>query len=357
MASAEVQSTPVVVIAIEGDLITVNGDSVEHDGTRNPYEVAIHTAAERVAQVLRRPVRAVARDSSGTTSLVIHEDGSVSELEFAPSAVASAGERPDPVISSPETTLETSEGSVAEEGTAELPGSEASSLDLMLAAEPAPTVREPRRPLVLVAGVAAAALLGLGGSYAAYATWDSDSTVSSAAASSSPLPAEAPPAATPSSSPTASPTPAPRITLRASAKSGVRVVTVVVSLSSPAKVNVSLGQRSGRWKASRALEAGPKTRSLVFRNVPAGTVSWKVSSGSATRSGLIQVKAPTRPQRPQATSAARPTSPPRPAATYTPPPVYTPQPTKAPEPPSRPAPKPKGPTAPGHTKGPSGPVR
>jgi len=85
-----VPAHPVVAIHIDETSITVDGRTVEHDGTQALQQVAIDAVARQVAQRLNRPVRAVATDSSGRTSLVVHPDGHVTHTQ-ALSPVMTAG--------------------------------------------------------------------------------------------------------------------------------------------------------------------------------------------------------------------------------------------------------------------------
>lgn len=81
MENNSVAPHPVVAIKIEDGTILVNGETVEHDGHGDPYVVAAHAAATRVAVPLGRPVRAIATDGTSKTSLVVHPDGSTSDVE------------------------------------------------------------------------------------------------------------------------------------------------------------------------------------------------------------------------------------------------------------------------------------
>ena len=72
---------PVVAISISDTGITVNGTPVEHDGSQPVHQVAIHAVATQVAQPLNRPVRAIATDPTGRTSLVVHPDGHATNIE------------------------------------------------------------------------------------------------------------------------------------------------------------------------------------------------------------------------------------------------------------------------------------
>ncbi len=71
---------PVVSIEIRGTTVTVDGFHVEHDGSRSPHEVAVITTAMRMAQPLQRPVRAMAVDDLGRTTMIVHPDASVTEV-------------------------------------------------------------------------------------------------------------------------------------------------------------------------------------------------------------------------------------------------------------------------------------
>ncbi len=88
---------PVVAIRIDGDTITVNGASIQHDGTQPLHQVAIHTVAREVAQPLNRPVRAIATDHSGRMALVVHPDGHASDHEALPDAASA----PTPTVPEP----------------------------------------------------------------------------------------------------------------------------------------------------------------------------------------------------------------------------------------------------------------
>jgi len=83
-----VPAHPVVAIYIEDGLVMVDGSAVEHDGMRPPQQAAIDAVARHVAQPLRRPVRAIATDPSGRTSLVVHPDGQVTDVQSLTPVVA-----------------------------------------------------------------------------------------------------------------------------------------------------------------------------------------------------------------------------------------------------------------------------
>lgn len=85
-------SEPVSIEVRAGGVVLVDGVAVDHDGSRSPHEVATDAVADRVARPLQRPVRAVVSAPTGRTSMVVHPDGSVTDvhLETGPSYGAPA---------------------------------------------------------------------------------------------------------------------------------------------------------------------------------------------------------------------------------------------------------------------------
>lgn len=75
-----VRDMPVVVIVILGKRVTVDGEAIYHDGSRPLGEVAAEAVAELFARPLGRPVRAVASDQAGTCTLVVHPNGTWSNV-------------------------------------------------------------------------------------------------------------------------------------------------------------------------------------------------------------------------------------------------------------------------------------
>lgn len=86
MDQALVPPHPVVEIVVSGDAVTVDGVVVDRGSAGGPDEavamhLGIHAAARQVAQQLGRPVRAILRTDGDEKQLVIHPDGSVSDVE------------------------------------------------------------------------------------------------------------------------------------------------------------------------------------------------------------------------------------------------------------------------------------
>lgn len=91
---------PVVAIHIDGGAVTVDGTAVHHDGAHPPQQVAIDAVASQVAQRLRRPVRAIATDRSGRTSMVVHPDGHVTDVQSL-TPVVTGDNQPGPTPPTP----------------------------------------------------------------------------------------------------------------------------------------------------------------------------------------------------------------------------------------------------------------
>lgn len=100
-----VPSHPLVEIEVTSEAVTVDGVVVDRGSAGLPdtsvaKHLGVHAAARQVAQPLGRPVRATLRCGAEDKRLVIHPDGSVSEVEdtFAVvSLVAPAGSRATPI--------------------------------------------------------------------------------------------------------------------------------------------------------------------------------------------------------------------------------------------------------------------
>ncbi|MEJ7832965.1 MAG: hypothetical protein WKF79_08635 [Nocardioides sp.] len=77
-----VASHPVVAIDVDDeDRILIDGTVLPAAESADLYRTAVHAVASGVARPLGRPVRAMATDRYGATRLVIHPDGSVSDIE------------------------------------------------------------------------------------------------------------------------------------------------------------------------------------------------------------------------------------------------------------------------------------
>lgn len=107
--SVDVPAYPIVEIEVSGEAVTVDGVVVDRGSVGGPdATVAMHlgvqAAARRVALPLGRPVRATLRSGDDEKRLVIHPDGSVSDVEDTfpvVSLVAPAGSRGAPISRPP----------------------------------------------------------------------------------------------------------------------------------------------------------------------------------------------------------------------------------------------------------------
>ncbi len=72
---------PMALIDVRGDAVAVNGSPVACEAGADRYAVAVHEVARRVATPLGRAVRALAIDEAGQTRLVVHPNGSASDVE------------------------------------------------------------------------------------------------------------------------------------------------------------------------------------------------------------------------------------------------------------------------------------
>ena len=96
---------PIIEIEVSGDAVTVDGVVVDRGSAGGPdttvaMHLGVHAAARLVAQPLGRPVRAVLRCGTDEKRLVIHPDGSVTDVEDTfpvTSLVAPAGSRSAPI--------------------------------------------------------------------------------------------------------------------------------------------------------------------------------------------------------------------------------------------------------------------
>lgn len=105
MAEPQVPAHPVVDIKVSADSVTVDGAVVDRGSTGGPdtkvaMHLGVHAAARRVAQPLGRPVRAVLTVGAEVKHLVVHPDGSVSDVEDTfpvVSLIAPPGSRATPI--------------------------------------------------------------------------------------------------------------------------------------------------------------------------------------------------------------------------------------------------------------------
>jgi MinD-like ATPase involved in chromosome partitioning or flagellar assembly len=83
---------PVIRITIADQTVKVNGQMVDAGEDPDLHRVAVHAVARDVAQELNRPVRAIATADGNTTRLVIHPDGSATDIESITSQDAATDE-------------------------------------------------------------------------------------------------------------------------------------------------------------------------------------------------------------------------------------------------------------------------
>jgi len=101
-----VPAYPIVEIDVSAEAITVDGVVVDRGSAGGPdntvaMHLGVHAAARQVAQPLGRPVRAILRSGGEEKRLVVHPDGSVSEVEETFPVVtldAPAGARGAPIL-------------------------------------------------------------------------------------------------------------------------------------------------------------------------------------------------------------------------------------------------------------------
>ncbi len=78
-ADKRVAAHPVVTIDVRAG-VSVNGEDVAHEEHVDRYTVAVHEVARRVGVPLGRAVRVVATAETGLTGLVVHPDGSATDV-------------------------------------------------------------------------------------------------------------------------------------------------------------------------------------------------------------------------------------------------------------------------------------
>jgi putative peptide zinc metalloprotease protein len=112
--SGAVAPFPVIHIAIADQTVRVNGRLVDAGEDLDLHRVAVHAVARDVAQELDRPVRAIATADGNTTRLVIHPDGSATDIESITSQDAATDESDAQAasIAALEASLDTVQGEV-----------------------------------------------------------------------------------------------------------------------------------------------------------------------------------------------------------------------------------------------------
>ncbi|WP_193614289.1 hypothetical protein [Nocardioides lijunqiniae] len=290
--SGQVPAHPVALIEVDPDAgtVTMNGQPVVIAEGTDLYVAGVHAAATRVAQVLQRPVRALAKDPTGQTSLLVHPDGSVSDIqETEPAAVAP--ERPK--VSEP--------AAVPKRAGRVKPAPKAASAPVSssTAGRTSPrgvTLVSIGASLAVVATVGTALLMGgvdVGGQ---------DPHMSSAGEpteKTTPLP-ERPEPLQAIAGAVLEPKPVVNVRADGSVK---RVRLTVTSNELPARARVVLvrtGQEGGK-PLQRTVRLTKRGQQIRLTDLPAGTYRWRVTvSGADAVVGRVRVTAPAPPPAPPA---------------------------------------------------------
>lgn len=381
---ARVPDAPVVDISITGDVVTVDGVGVAHDGTRPLHHVAVHAAAERVARPLGRPVRAVATDSEGRATLVVHPDGRATDVELVESFQAEPSEAaptlamplaPTSPVAPPAVTAALPTPVQAAEDP-EHPGHPGTSQPPLPApaalrsTTPAPAVagRGPGWPSRIVRTVAVAAALvavvGVGVlllNQGEDATDDLEPTTVAASgpvepeASAEPTPEATPEPVASSSLPAGEPT-GPTLTVTPVAGTGALRLTLDLEAGESAeagtepltaRVSVLAAGATKPLRRTVTLDESSTDVTLGKGRLPGGAATWEVQvAGLPTQEGSVTILGPYVPPAPSPSAAPEvPVAPVAPVAPapVAPPVTVTATPKPAPQPPratNKPQPKP-----------------
>lgn len=372
----DVPAFPLVQIQIVGSTVTVDGVAIVHDNTRSLHHIAIQTAADRVARPLRRPVRAVASDDEGRASMLIHPDGSATDVILLDDALPVA----PPTAAAAAAAAGTAGAAAGTAGAATTPIGplpvepllDAPLDDYALSSGPppaaiAPATRTPShaappppgslslsskivRSAALASALTAAVsmgvlLLGSRDDTAADRAEDSSGESSPATSTNSPTsPSPTSPSPT-SPSPTSgasadSSTVAPELSVTAlPGAKALRLTITTTSLPATAAVTVTSG---GGKVIERSVELGEEPTDIEIARLPAGAASWNVEvAGAAPQSGRTTISFPSLAPTPSLTAVPVPTVPESVAPTPEPPvttpvappstPQSTPQPTAKPD--------------------------
>lgn len=275
--SRAVPAHPVVEIVVGHDEVHVNGEVVDVEDVDDLQRAGVHAAAERVAQRLGRPVRAIATEADGRLRMIVHPDGTASEVE--------------PIDDTPPVSWR-------ERAMALVPG-----------------FLTTRAAAAVLGGALVCALLLVGGLKMLAGTTPSGEGSPAAGTEQGPTEDAAPVSLRPVTRPVVLRL-AP-LRLRVEARPGVEQVGLRVRTARPVTVQVRV-KVSGEPAKTRKLRVSSSSASTEF-TVPAGAVKWTVSAPSGIeRSGTAEV-APKSVPTPEPT----PEYTPEPSETYTPPPPTT----------------------------------
>lgn len=308
---------PVVVIDVDDNgRILIDGIVVPGGESADPYREAVHAVALEVARPLGLPVRAVATDPYGTTRLLIHPNGSVSDIEIVlPTSITTSPTLPE--ADGPAQVVDAAPAEypagIPRELTAQgwLAARDESRAASAAASESRPGRRIPSRVGVLLA-IAAAVVLGTA---ATVITPDDEEPSETPAAESGDAGADNIVPQAPSGA-LGQPVVRREAPLRllqlqsASATGSVGSATLRVSVSRPGALQLVLRSAGGGSAEQRVQVASPGVSTVVVRDLAAGEWSWTVRA----------------PGEPALTGAVRVTEPPAvvPVDTYEPPTTYEP---------------------------------
>jgi len=291
-----VPATPVVLINIEADQVTVNGVAVEHDGSRSLHQVGVHAAAERVAQVLQRPVRVIATDATSRTRLVVHPNGTATDLEVLEETHAPVDDQ-DGSPSESETIADVI--ALGDRREANAP------LDPARQSVPVVVSRERRRrpALLVLVGSSVALVAALSAAAVAVSTGGPPAEPQRPAAVS---PAPPSPSYQVQPGATLSPTPA---TLHVAAAGGPTTLQLEISSSRrPVRARIVVDPAGAGPVIVKEVWLRDSLTTVVIRDVPSGRAHWSVVADTAHAvTGATKVAAKTAPQ-PSSTYSPSPTA-------------------------------------------------
>lgn len=333
--AARVPDSPVVEIEIFGTTVSVNGVVIVHDGTESLHHVAVHAAAERVAKVLGRPVRAQATDVDGRATLIVHPDGhatDVAQQEPSTPVVGSVTPAPPPAPASrPVAPVPV----VAAVRAGSAPGQTSRPRSGAPSGWTSRVVRTTAVAAALVAVVGMSVLLLTRGA-------DSNDAARGRTPAATPEPSTVAAPADPSdvSVPMQLPTPSTSAnaggpSLGVTPLAGVETLQLtIVTDTVPALAAVTVSP-VGKPVIRRTVALDETTTEIKVRNLPGGATTWSVEvDGAATQQGQAVVVPAYEPPAPTPTAPPVGTAPAAPVTT-TPISPKTQQPAAAPKPQSK----------------------
>ncbi|MEJ7831582.1 MAG: hypothetical protein WKF79_01590 [Nocardioides sp.] len=315
---AGVSPHPLVAIdVVDEEQILINGIALPAGESGDPHQRAVHAVATEVARPLGRPVRARATDPDGTTWLVIHPDGSVSDIEanVAPNGSAAtigSARAAEPGEVANDLGREgfapaKSSGGIPEELTAPgwLAARDVSREALAAASKPRPSGRSARTPVLLA--LAATVLMAVGGAVLLTGE-DEPGPTTGANAEAGAVVDDVddvvedvrPPAAAPALAQTVLRRSAPLELLQlqsVSATGAVGAATLQLELSRPGVLQLVLRRPGGGPAVTQQVRvASAGIHGVTLRNLAAATWTWMVRApGESPLAGTVGVTAPAPP--------------------------------------------------------------